>query len=58
MGFFSDIISSAVKVAITPIAVVKDVVDVAIGEEPENTKELLKSAGDDLDSAINEATGG
>lgn len=58
MGFFSDIISASVKVALTPVAVVKDAVDVVIGEEPNNTKELLKSAGEDAKDALDEITGG
>ena len=58
MGFFSDILSATVKVALTPVAIVKDVVNIATGEEPDATKELFKSAGEDLDDAINEATGG
>jgi len=58
MGFFSSIISSAVKVAISPIAVVVDVVKVVKGEEPETTKDLLSSAGEDLNDAIDEVTGG
>jgi hypothetical protein len=34
------------------------VVNVATGQEPEATKELLESAGNDVDSAIDKATGG
>jgi hypothetical protein len=48
MGFFSNIISATVKTALTPLAVVKDVVNVATGNEPEATKNLLNSAGKDL----------
>lgn len=58
MGFFSEIISATVKVALTPVAVVKDAIEVVKGEEPNNTKDLLKSAGEDLNNAINDATGG
>jgi len=58
MGFFSSIISSAVKTALTPVAVVADAVDIVKGEESNNTKDLLQSAGEDLDDAINDATGG
>jgi hypothetical protein len=58
MGFFSDIISATIKVALTPVAIVKDAVDIVKGEEPDNTKALLQSAGEDLDDAIDEATGG
>lgn len=57
MGFFSNILSATVKVALTPIAVVKDAVNVATGEEPEETKNLLASAGEDVEDAIDDATG-
>jgi hypothetical protein len=57
MGFFSNIVSAAVKTAITPVAVVKDVVNVVTGEEPEETKKLLQSAGEDVEEAIKDVTG-
>ena len=58
MGFFSNILSATVKVVLTPVAVVTDVVAIVKGEEPDNTKDLLKSAGEDWDDAVDEATGG
>jgi len=58
MGFFSSIISSAVKVAISPVAVVADVVKVATGNEADTTKNLLESAGEDVSDAIDDITGG
>ena len=58
MGFFSDIISATVKTALTPIAVVKDAVNVVTGEEPDTTKSLLQSAVEDAESAMDEITGG
>lgn len=57
MGFLTNIISATVKTALTPIAVVKDVVDVAIGNEAENTKELLESAAKDAERATDTAFG-
>ncbi len=51
MGFFSNIISATVKTALTPVAIVKDTINVAAGEEPEDTKNLLESAGEDLQDA-------
>jgi len=57
MGFFSNIISAAVKTAVSPIAIVKDIASVAIGENPESTKKLLESAGRDVENAINNVTG-
>ena len=58
MGFFSSIISSAVKVAISPVAVVVDVVKVATGNDTNTTKNLLESAGEDASDAIDDITGG
>lgn len=52
MGFFSNLISATVKTALTPLAVVKDAVSVATGNEPDATKDLLKSAGKDLSDVI------
>lgn len=57
MGFLTNLISATVKTAITPVAVVKDVVAVATGSEAENTKKLLKSAAKDLERAGNAAVG-
>ena len=57
MGFFSNIISAGIKVALTPVAVVKDVVNVAVGNEADATKDLLKSAGEEAEQANDDATG-
>lgn len=54
MGFFSNIISATVKTVLTPVAVVVDVVKVVKGEDPETTKDLLKSAGEDVSDAIDD----
>ena len=51
MGFFSELVSGVVKVAISPVAVVKDVVDVASGKEASNTKKILKSASKDFENS-------
>lgn len=51
MGFLTNIISATVKTVLTPVAVVKDAVDLATGKEPENTKKLLKSAAKDAEKA-------
>ncbi len=58
MGFFSNIISATVKTVLTPVAIIKDAVDIIKGEEPDNTKSLLQSAGEDLCDAVDEACGG
>ena len=57
MGFFSNIISATVKVALTPVAIAADVVKVATGQEADTTKDLLRSAGKDAENAIDDATG-
>lgn len=51
MGFLTNLVSATVKTALTPLAIVKDGVDVLRGEEAENTKELLRSAADDAGRA-------
>lgn len=59
MGLFdfaTNIISATVKVTLTPIAMVKDIANVATGQEPDATKELLESAGNDLEEAKDEIT--
>jgi hypothetical protein len=52
--FVSDVVSASVKVVLTPVAVVKDAASVVVGLEPDATKELLKSAGEDLSDAADE----
>jgi len=54
MGFFSNIISATVKTVLTPVAVVKDVVNVATGNEADTTKNLLESAKDDASDALDD----
>jgi hypothetical protein len=58
MGFFSNIISATVKTALTPVAIVKDVVNVATGEEVNATKKLVKSAGEDAADAVDDLVDG
>ena len=54
MGFFSNIISATVKTVLTPVAIVKDVVNVATGEDADATKNLLSSAQGDASDAIDD----
>lgn len=54
MGFLSNLISATVKTVLTPVAIVKDVVNLATGEEADATKELLKSAADDVSEATDD----
>jgi len=52
--FVASVASATVKVALTPVAVVKDAVNVVIDKEPDATINLLDSAGDDLQNAADE----
>jgi hypothetical protein len=54
MGFFSNIISATVKTALTPLAIVKDAINVVTGETPSATKDLLESAREDTSEAFND----
>lgn len=58
MGFFSSIISATIKTTLTPVAIVKDAVNIATGEDAESTKSLLQSAGEDVSDAVDDVTGG
>jgi hypothetical protein len=58
MGFFSKIVGSAVKVAVTPFAVVGDAVKAATGQEANNTKNLLDSAAEDFAEAFDDLVDG
>lgn len=54
MGFFGSLVSGVVKTALTPVAVAADVVKVAIGEDADTTKELIDSAMEDFEDAIDD----
>ena len=54
MGFFGSILGSVVKVALTPVAVVKDAVNIVTGEEADATVNLIDSAVDDLKDAADD----
>jgi hypothetical protein len=58
MGFFSNIVSATIKTALTPVAVVKDVANVAMGEDADATKKLLSSAKDDASEALDDLCDG
>lgn len=49
--FLGDIASAAVKVVLTPVAIVKDVVTL---EPFESTKDLLSSAVEDVEEAFDD----
>jgi hypothetical protein len=52
MGFLSSIIGATVKTVLTPVAVVKDAVNIVSGESPDSTKELLESIVNDLSEGV------
>ena len=54
MGFFSKMFGATIKTALTPVAIIKDVVNIATGEEPDATKNLIKSAVEDTKEAIDD----
>ena len=58
MGLLGSLFSAAVKVAVTPIAIVADVVDIAEGEVPTNTIATLGSAVGDVVEGIEDGIDG
>lgn len=54
MGFLSGMFSAVVKTALTPVAIVKDAVNVVTGEESDATKSLLESAAEDVSDAVDD----
>jgi len=58
MGFFGNAFSSLVKVALTPVAIVKDAVNVATGEEANATKEHIESTVEDAGDAMDDLAEG
>jgi hypothetical protein len=53
-GFLGSVASASVKVVATPLAVVSDVVNVAIGNEADSTKKVINSIGDDVTDSLDE----
>lgn len=54
MGFLSGMFSAVVKTALTPVAIVKDAVNVVTGEEADAIKSLLESAAEDVSDAVDD----
>lgn len=54
MGFLTNIISATVKTVLTPVAIVKDTINIVSGEEADATKKLLSSASDDVSDATDD----
>lgn len=52
MGFLSDIFSATVKTALTPVAVIKDTVNILTSEEADAVKNLIESAVEDVEEAF------
>jgi len=53
-GFIGEVASATIKIAATPLAAASDVISIAIGGDADATKNLIKSAGDDLSNAEEE----
>ena len=53
MGFFGSILSAAVKTVLVPVAVVVDVADVLVSDEPSDsvTGKLVTSIVEDIEDA-------
>lgn len=58
MGFLSGIISTAVKTALTPVAIAKDVINVVTDDEVDATKKLTESAIEDLQDSLEDLADG
>jgi DNA-binding protein YbaB len=58
MGFLSNIVGATIKTALTPVAIDKDVVNVATGEKADATKNLLNSAVKDASQATDDLCDG
>jgi len=58
MGFLGGMFSAVVKTVLTPVAIVKDAVNVVTGEEADATKTLLQSAAEDVSEATDDLADG
>ena len=58
MGFLTNLVSATVKTALSPIAVVKDAVNIATGEDADATKDLLSSVASDIAEGFDELAEG
>jgi hypothetical protein len=54
MGFLSSIVSATIKTTLTPVAVVKDAVNVVTGQEADATKRLLESSAEDVKESFDD----
>jgi hypothetical protein len=58
MGFLGGMFSAVVKTVLTPVAIVKDAVNVVTGKEADATKSLLQSAAEDVSEATDNLADG
>ena len=58
MGFLSGMFSAAVKIALTPVAIVKDVVNIATNEDADATKKLIESSAEDVNESTDDLCDG
>lgn len=58
MGFFGNLVGAIVKTALTPIAIVKDVVEVTVGGEADNTSNLVENIVEDISQSIEDLSDG
>lgn len=58
MGFFGNLIKATVQVAVIPVTIIKDVIDLANGNEPDATLTTLSDASDSLESSLSDLSEG
>jgi len=56
-NILGNITSATVKIGISPLAVVSDVLNKVVGDDSNNAEELIKSAGKDIEEIIDEVSG-
>lgn len=54
MGFLSKVLGAGIKTVLTPVAVLKDVVNIANGDEVDATSNLIQNVVEDLEDAGDE----
>ncbi len=54
MGFLTNMFSATVKTVLTPVAIIKDTVNIVTGEEPDTTKNLISSAVEDVEEGFDD----
>lgn len=54
MGFLTNMFSAMIKTVLTPVAVIKDTVNIVTGNEPDATKDLLSSAVNDVEEGFDD----